>query len=386
MSGAPKVYGWCPGALRPMMSGDGLIVRLRAPLGRLSQRQAHGIADLSLSCGNGRMDLSSRGNLQLRGITEGSHAKLLCGLEKLDLLDTDVTQEARRNILCTPLWQQGDLTHQVADQLADALSKASDLALPSKFGFAVDCGLTPVLQDISADIRFEYHTDTEVLLVADGAPTGRPTPVADAAEAAVELALWFLSHGGAPEGRGRMHRLIARRGPPHAHGTRRRKSALKPRPGTTASGCFVGLEFGQISAETLHQLADRSALRLTPWHMLLLEEVNQIAPLPGLILEATDPRLQVFACTGAPGCLQALSSTRALARDLAEYIPPGQILHISGCEKGCAYPKTASLVLRATKTDCFDLIHNGTAADESKMSPLDAATLRASPDLLQKSP
>ena len=26
---APVIQGWCPGALRPMMSGDGLVVRVR---------------------------------------------------------------------------------------------------------------------------------------------------------------------------------------------------------------------------------------------------------------------------------------------------------------------------------------------------------------------
>ena len=41
---APRVYGWCPGALRPMMSGDGLVVRIRAPLGRLtSEASAEGL-------------------------------------------------------------------------------------------------------------------------------------------------------------------------------------------------------------------------------------------------------------------------------------------------------------------------------------------------------
>ena len=36
---APQVFGWCPGALRPMMSGDGLVVRLRVPMGRLNPDQ-----------------------------------------------------------------------------------------------------------------------------------------------------------------------------------------------------------------------------------------------------------------------------------------------------------------------------------------------------------
>ena len=33
MSVAPEVKGWCPGAHRPMMSGDGLVVRVRPLMG-----------------------------------------------------------------------------------------------------------------------------------------------------------------------------------------------------------------------------------------------------------------------------------------------------------------------------------------------------------------
>ena len=80
MSGVPKVYGWCPGALRPMMSGDGLVVRIRAPLGRLSAEQARGVADLSAIHGNGLLDLSARANLQMRGIRQDGHEALLSGL------------------------------------------------------------------------------------------------------------------------------------------------------------------------------------------------------------------------------------------------------------------------------------------------------------------
>ena len=40
----PQVKGWCPGALRPMLSGDGLVLRVRPHGGRLSQAQAAGIA------------------------------------------------------------------------------------------------------------------------------------------------------------------------------------------------------------------------------------------------------------------------------------------------------------------------------------------------------
>ena len=62
------IKGWCPGALRPMASGDGLVVRIRPHGGRLSAAQAAGIAAAALAHGNGEIDLSARANLQLRGI------------------------------------------------------------------------------------------------------------------------------------------------------------------------------------------------------------------------------------------------------------------------------------------------------------------------------
>jgi precorrin-3B synthase len=52
-----------------------------------------------------------------------------------------------------------------------------------------------------------------------------------------------------------------------------------------------------------------------------------------------DPLRRVFACTGAPGCLQAHQPTRDLARALAPLVPKGAVLHVSGCAKGCALPR-----------------------------------------------
>jgi precorrin-3B synthase len=46
MSGG-TIKGWCPGALQPMLSGDGLVVRVRPHGGRLDAAQAAGLADLA---------------------------------------------------------------------------------------------------------------------------------------------------------------------------------------------------------------------------------------------------------------------------------------------------------------------------------------------------
>ncbi|WIY25619.1 precorrin-3B synthase [Parasedimentitalea psychrophila] len=380
---APKVYGWCPGALRPMMSGDGLVVRIRAPLGRLSGDQAQAVADLSHRFGNGILDLSSRANLQMRGVSEEDHAPLVTALQDLGLVDADAATESRRNVLVAPFWAAGDQTHSLAQQLSDALVAATDLPLPGKFGFAVDTGPAPVLRDTAADIRIERNPDG-LVLIADGADRGLAVTPTTAAAEALSLARWFLTHGGAPDGRGRMRPLIARRAPPSAHGATLTAAAPQQRLGQIASGRLVGLEFGQIPATSFAALAAQGALRLTPWRMLLVEHATDLPPLPGLILDAADPRLQVSACTGAPGCLQALSNTRNLARDLAPSVPPGRRLHVSGCAKGCAHPGAAPLTLTATGADTFNLIYNGTASDQPAHLNLSASQLRAAPDILTK--
>ncbi|MEO1579176.1 MAG: cobalamin biosynthesis protein CobG, partial [Pseudomonadota bacterium] len=77
---APMVKGWCPGAHRPMMSGDGLLVRVRPHDGRVDAQTAHGLADLAERFGNGILDLTSRANLQIRGVREDHHAPLLSEL------------------------------------------------------------------------------------------------------------------------------------------------------------------------------------------------------------------------------------------------------------------------------------------------------------------
>ncbi|KIC26090.1 MULTISPECIES: precorrin-3B synthase [unclassified Leisingera] len=380
---APKVYGWCPGALRPMMSGDGLVVRVRAPMGKLTAAQARGVARLSEEFGNGLLDISARANLQMRGIREEAHEELIGALRDLGFIDPDASAEARRNVLLAPFWTAGDDTHAIAAALSAALTAATDLKLPGKFGFAVDCGSEPVLQDTAADIRIE-RSDSTLILRADGAEIGLPVTRESAVPEALALARWFLKQGGAPEGRGRMHRLIARRGPPAAHAAPVARTAFIAKPGTVSAGTLAALEFGQMPAATLAQLAGHGDIRLTPWRALLVEGAESLPPLPGLILDATDPRLQVVACTGAPGCLQALSATRDLARDLAPHVPSGTKLHISGCTKGCACPGTAPLTLTATGENEFSLIRNGTAADQPLKTRLSADALRAAPELLKE--
>ncbi|MFN3576989.1 MAG: precorrin-3B synthase, partial [Tabrizicola sp.] len=97
-----EIKGWCPGALRPMPSGDGLVVRIRPPLGRLTPAQAQAIAQAAETHGNGIIDLSARANLQLRGVTEASHPRLIDDLRAQGLIDPDIGTETLRNLIVAP--------------------------------------------------------------------------------------------------------------------------------------------------------------------------------------------------------------------------------------------------------------------------------------------
>lgn len=360
-----EIKGWCPGALRPMQSGDGLVVRIRPPLGRLTPQQAQAIAQASETHGNGIIDLSARANLQLRGVTKASHGPLIEDLDAHGLIDPDIETETLRNLIVTPFRDAETIT--LAASLTAALTKMP--RLPGKFGFALDTGPRPVLTTASADIRVERAADGRLVLRPEGHPLG--LPVSDLATEAIAMADWFIANGGVTNGRGRMAALVARGLVPPGCTLAPADPTPTPGPGLHRDGALVALAFGQMHAGTLHALAAVSQeIRPTPWRMLLLVGATTLPAIPGLITDPADPILRITACTGAPGCPQALGDTRQLARSLAALLPCGQTnLHLSGCAKGCAHPAPADLTLTATG-EGYDLIPNGTASDTPSLTGL----------------
>ena len=154
MNPTPQIQGWCPGAWQPMASGDGLVVRVRPQLGRLTLHQALRLSRLALVHGAGTLELSSRANVQLRGVPPERHAALLRSLAACGLLDADARSERLRNVVVDPLHRPGDGVQALALALHQALARSPDLdALPAKFGWAVDGGYSTWLRGVSADIR-----------------------------------------------------------------------------------------------------------------------------------------------------------------------------------------------------------------------------------------
>lgn len=373
----PSVKGWCPGALRPMVSGDGLVVRIRPHLARISGADLAALCALADTHGNGLVELTQRANLQLRGVTEASLPALHEALGTLGLLDPSADLETRRNILTQPLSQPGDATEQISAALAQRLSELPEL--PAKFGFAVDLGAGPMLGGCSADIRFERGASGELLIRADGAATGRAVTPDTAVDQALALAHWFAA---AREAHTRMAKLLAEVAlPAEWRGTNPAAAMAPPPPGQLGPHLIAALPFGRIHARDLAPLAAAAdSLRVTPFRALILDApLTEHAAQAGLIIDPSDPLLRVTACPGAPHCASASVETFALARRLAPQTRRG--LHVSGCSKGCAHAKPAPLTL-VGRNGRFDIVTDGTA--QATPTRTGCAPSALTPDLLNE--
>lgn len=372
--------GWCPGAYRPMMSGDGLIIRVRPRLGRLTADQVLGLCAVAQEFGSGIIDLTSRANLQLRGVNEDAHQQVLEAVLPLGLLDETPERESRRNITITPLWKVGDINQHLHDRLCEQLGNMPDL--PAKIGVAIDAGPRTVLHDASADFRFEMGIDGDLVLRLDGMTHGRVVTPDTAIAALIEAAHWFVETGG-PETK-RMARHVNQTPPPaewSVHAAVPHGSAVAPGP--TDQGIAYGAPFGSMEAVALAALfadSGATAMRLTPWRVFVLEDAPA-SPTQGFVTRADDPILAAHACPGAPACSAATVDTRALARALAPLHPDG--LHVSGCAKGCAHPRPCATTL-VGQNGVFDLVEQGHPWDQPRQRGLSAAEiLRAqTPDQL----
>ena len=417
MSAAALRVGWCPGALRPMASGDGLIVRVKPRGAGLSLRQAGAIAAAAARHGNGLLDLTARANLQIRGVSEDRLASLTVELDARGLLDADAGAEARRNVLAAPLMGLDpaaafDIRPAVA-ALEARLAAAADLAaLPSKFGVAVCDGGALPLGGGSADIRCDAGPDGRFTLRLDGDDAGvadcRPDELPDAV---ARLAGAFVAARDRAPDLDRMRDLVARVGADVVRdaaglgalvGPSRRPVPSRPAPAcvgimTLADGTRVlgvAPAFGRLDAgqfETLVAAAGRAgatALRMTPWRVLLVPGLSAAGAADlaatcrdaGLVVDAGDPRLRVAACAGAPGCRRATTPVLDHAARFAALLGPGEAgtgiaLHVSGCEKGCAHPRSAPLTLVAA-AGRYALVADGAAGDAPVAAGLDPEELR----------
>src|SRR3954463_12846964 len=92
----------CPGALQTHAAADGGLARVRVPGGLLGADQLRVLVAAARDLGDGALELTSRGNLQLRGLADGAERELAERLAGAGLLPS-ATHERVRNVLASTL-------------------------------------------------------------------------------------------------------------------------------------------------------------------------------------------------------------------------------------------------------------------------------------------
>ncbi|MDX8033232.1 hypothetical protein SK803_23695 [Lentzea sp. BCCO 10_0856] len=321
----------CPGAVELHQAADGGLARIRVPGGTLSAAQWDVVRLAALELGSGSVELTSRANLQIRGLADG--VELGARLAAAGLLPSS-THERIRNIIAAPL----EDNQALVDEIDAALCADPVLAsLPGRFLVTVGASVSGLGGD--------FGLVEDVFLVA-GTDTG--VRVSDPVDAVVTAARLFQ------EIRGSAWRLSE-----VDDGVRKITEHL----GTTSDGSFTpvvtpvapspttpGVPLGRLDA---HQLPG-VPIRLTPWRSLVVPAGTDTS---GLITDPASPWHGVSACTGRPGCAKSLSDVRADARAWLNAphhthapgrVPPISILgsrsdspgavHWSGCGRRCGRP------------------------------------------------
>jgi precorrin-3B synthase len=406
MTAASAIKGWCPTLLDPMPSGDGWLVRIKPSAATLGAEAARLVARLAARHGNGHIDLTSRANLQVRGLTPDSAERFAETVIGQGLAEVNPAREAIRNVMASPLGRDdpsaGFDSHEVARALESMLAREPELVvLPAKFGFLVDGGGTLPLQGVRADLMVRAFGKS-IAIHLDGGEFAVSCTASTAAHMAKSLALAFLHLSRNRLQRStRMRDLVRSVGEAaifNAAGLETLASpqldqpAPPPPVGFTpiagqGEGLFgIGLPFGRIEADQLARLAGFAECygdgthRTTPWRILLLvgidaastdrlgEEIRDI----GLIAEPSDARLYIYACVGAPACVSATVKARADAERLAAIsgIGIGTTIHVSGCAKSCAHRGPAAVTL-VGRDGRYDLVRSGAANDKPALTGLD---------------
>jgi precorrin-3B synthase len=420
-----EVKGWCPGALRPMQSGDGLIVRVRPQVGAFTLATWTTLAEAASRFGNAQIDLTRRANLQIRGISETSLSALHEMIGELGLLDENPECEAVRNLVIGPLAGVDPTevcdVRAIAAELAHLLASDPALwAMPTKFGFILDGGGALTLANERADIRLVAMRAGADVVIAIGIDTKNGVEwlgsVAPDAAAAMALATARAFLGVTSRGARQRMRELSTQGlaslraamksqldpmtllPKEPHATISRRIGLLDL-GSDRFAVGIAAPFGRVETDQCLQFAaaisdlDVKEIRLSPWRALYVEAVNQqageaildAAVKTGFIVDSTDPLLRIEACPGAPACASTSLDTRGDGRRLADILARAHFTgsaHVSGCAKGCAKSDAADLVLVGIDGR-YGVLHHGTAQDRP-LQTSSFAKLAADPSPLLK--
>ena len=402
---------WLGIFFRPVTPGR-FMVRLRLPNGIIDADQLDVLAETLDRCGeDGSADITTRQNLQMRGLLLEDMAPLMLALDQVGLTSRQSGHDNPRNITGNPLAGMDpeeliDTRPLVAAIQARLLGPQGPRNLPRKFNVAVGGATDSFL--LHNDLAFlPSHRDGELgFTVMVGGffsaqrnelaiPLGvwlRPEQLADFSLAVL---LHFERHGNrAARNKSRLMYLIDQRGLeayrqevlaefaalgaealPHDGShlvTRAPRSGLgvhaQKQPGLHWVG--LGVPMGRLDAEAMLELArlartyGQGELRFTEAQNVLIPGVpsDQVAALlaePLLQRLRPEPgplEAEAVSCTGNRYCSFALIPTKTTAQAVIEEleqrleVPQAVRSHWTGCPNACGQPYMGEIGLMGAKT------------------------------------
>ncbi|GAA1263237.1 precorrin-3B synthase [Planotetraspora silvatica] len=163
----------CPGALQVHTAADGGLARVRVPGGAVSVAQLRELAACADELGSGVIELTSRANVQVRGL--GSAPAFAERMAAAGLLPSD-THERVRNIIASPLSGRSGSTLLDVRPLVAALDLAlcarpRMAELSGRFLFALDDG-TGDVTGLGADVTLVARSRTAWAVLLAGVEAG----------------------------------------------------------------------------------------------------------------------------------------------------------------------------------------------------------------------
>ncbi|MFV0460623.1 MAG: hypothetical protein ACK5MT_17845 [Actinomycetales bacterium] len=378
----------CPGVLRTYPAADGALVRVRVPGGRLEAARLRRVLAAAAECGVPFVQLTSRANLQFRGLSDPVPQHFLDAITDAGMLPHP-THERVRTIVASP-WSvhERELGEFVAELDARLCADPGLAALPGRFLVVVDDG-TGDLLDLPYDVGYQrVDASAGRLLVAGrSVEVGREKAVGLLLDRAREFlryrqgldpAPWSIREvapdapvfaGLSPLPAASSAECTGAGAECTAPGAAQADSAAHRPAGARGADLVLTVPLGLLGREQVEVLAQVSpALVLTPWRQVVLpgaarraEPASQLARLEsvGLVSRPGSGWDGVTACIGAPYCRRTSVDTHRIAREIATatalpravrypsdpVVSPGvgvpsssARVHVSGCERRCGAP------------------------------------------------
>jgi precorrin-3B synthase len=369
----------CPGIVDLHEARDGQVARIRLPGGYASATALTALAAMAARFGDGHVDLTARGNVQLRRIRPAQAGELAQRATAARLLPSPAHDRAR-NITASPLAGLGG--RRTLRSLVRSLDRAIRAdpglaALPGRFLFCLDDG-TGRAGIRRCDAGLRWRAQGFDVIVA-GRLTGLHGPAAEGVGRMIGAARAFLGQrltapasaspaGAVPAGTRPVSNRVGDLPDEGAEVAAAIGGVLGERPtdtmarlplgplAKTAPAAVVAAPLGRLTAEQLRLISGLmrpgEVVRLAAAGRIVLplaRPVDTVLPqlaAAGLLVADDHALATVTACSG-----MACASSLADVRTLAAPVPGLTAVHWAGCGRRCGLPGDATAVVAASATE-----------------------------------